>query len=291
MQKSTLDSFLKLKRKNSPKKNENERLSVSPEPTSQKKQTTIIPTSPVVSSSLSNSPFYSTYNDFIAQLQTWQSILSSFISPPNNKTMVSIYKFVKTEYETKTIFPPKQQLFTAFQLTPFNLVKVVILGQDPYPTPGDAMGLSFSVPKGQRIPKSLDNIYKCLSKDDKIKFTYPKHGDLTNWAKQGIFLLNSTLTVESRKPNSHQKKSQWSSFSDFVINQISKEKEHIVFLLWGNFAHEKKKLINQNKHLIIETIHPSPLASKKGDFTLSKQFSETNEYLKKHGLSEIDWQV
>ena len=256
MQKSTLDSFVKLKRKNSSTKDENEHEhpSISPEPISQKKQTTISPITPPVSSSLSNSLFYSTYNDFIAQLQTWQSILSSFISPPNNKTMLSIYKFVKTEYEAKTIFPPKQQLFTAFQLTPFNLVKVVILGQDPYPSPGDAMGLSFSVPRGQRIPKSLENIYKCLSKDDKIKFTYPKHGDLTDWAKQGVFLLNSTFTVESRKPNSHQKKSQWSTFSDFVISQISKEKEHVVFLLWGNFAHEKKKLINQNKHLIIETI-------------------------------------
>lgn len=153
------------------------------------------------------------------------------------------------------------------------------------------MGLAFSVPKTQRVPQSLHNIYKCIYNDKNINFHIPTHGDLTFWATQGVFMLNSTLTVEHKKPNSHQKTSGWSKFTDYVIQQISDQKEHVVFLLWGNFAIAKEKLINKNKHLVIKNIHPSPLAQTKGDFTKSTQFSDTNAYLKKHGIEEINWQI
>ena len=238
-----------------------------------------------------NLKFYPTYTSFISCLSSWQEPLSQFISPPSNKTMLFIYNFIKNEYETKTIFPPKNQIFSAFQQTPFSLLKVVIIGQDPYPNPNDAMGLSFSVNKSQAIPPSLMNIYKCLENDKKINFKKPSHGDLTFWAKQGVFLLNSTLTVECRKANSHQKNSKWNEFTDFVIKVINKNKEHVVFLLWGNFAIGKKKFIDENKHFVVCNIHPSPLAAKFGKFWESKQFSLCNEYLKKNGIEEIDWQI
>ena len=236
-----------------------------------------------------NSKFYSTYDSFIDNLESWKVPLKTFINPPNNSQMKSIYTFVKKEYETKTIFPPKNLIFNAFIKTPWDRVKVVIIGQDPYPNPGDAMGLSFSVTKTQRIPGSLNNIYKCLEKDKKLNFVRPKHGDLSSWSEQGVFLINATLTVECRKANSHQKKSGWAKFTDFVIKQISLQKKNIVFLLWGNFAIAKSSLIDSNKHLIIKNIHPSPLAQSKGDFSKSEQFSQTNEYLVKNGLETINW--
>ena len=237
------------------------------------------------------SKFYPTYESFIDKLESWKVPLKLFINPPNNSIMKSIYNFVKKEYSSKTIFPPKHLLFNAFSKTPWDKVKVVIIGQDPYPNPGDAMGLSFSVPKTQNIPGSLRNIYKCLEKDQKIKFIRPKHGDLVSWAEQGVFLLNATLTVECKKPNSHQKNSNWSKFTDFVIRQISLQKNNIVFLLWGNFAINKSSLIDTKKHLIIKNIHPSPLAQSKGDFTNSQQFSQTNEYLIKNGIEPINWEI
>ena len=239
----------------------------------------------------SNLKFYKSYESFINKLETWKTPLKSFINPPDNSIMKSIYNFVKNEYLSKTIFPPKNLIFNAFSTTPWDKIKVVIIGQDPYPNPGDAMGLSFSVPKTQPIPGSLRNIYKCLEKDKKINFIRPKHGDLISWAEQGVFLLNATLTVECKKPNSHQKNSNWSKFTDFVIKQISIQKKNIVFLLWGNFAINKSKLINTSKHLIIKNIHPSPLAQSKGDFTNSEQFSQTNEYLIKNGIEPINWQI
>ena len=238
-----------------------------------------------------NIKFYPTYESFIEKLSTWKDPLKAFIYPPNNSTMKSIYTFVKKEYSTKTIFPPKNLIFNAFEKTPWDKVKVVIIGQDPYPNPGDAMGLSFSVPKTQPIPGSLRNIYKCLEKDQKIKFKRPKHGNLESWAEQGVFLLNATLTVECKKANSHQKNSNWAKFTDFVIKQISSQKNNVVFLLWGNFAINKSSLIDTKKHLIIKNIHPSPLAQSKGDFTKSEQFSQTNEYLIKNGIEPINWEI
>jgi uracil-DNA glycosylase len=181
-------------------------------------------------------------------------------------------------------------IFNAFYTTPWEELKVVIIGQDPYPNPNEAMGLSFSVPKEIRIPPSLKNIFKCLEEDKNLNFKSPKHGDLTKWANQGVFLLNATLTVVEKKANSHQKTSGWSEFTDFVIKTIDKEKKGIVFLLWGNFAKEKKRFITQSKNHIIENIHPSPLAANKGNFS-NNQFSKTNEILQKEGYTAIDWNL
>ena len=295
-----MDKFIKKRKTDDEEKSENEIMKPEKSPLKQKK----MPISEdknkdIEKSSLPpkkineevNSKFFSTYESFIDKLESWKIPLKSFISPPNNSIMKSIYSFVKKEYETKTIFPPKNLIFNAFQKTSWDKVKVVIIGQDPYPKPGDAMGLSFSVPKSQKIPGSLNNIYKCLERDKNLKFIRPKHGDLTSWAEQGVFLINATLTVECKKPNSHQKNSGWSKFTDFVIKQISLQKKNIVFLLWGNFAIEKSFLIDNNKHLIIKNIHPSPLAQSKGDFSKSEQFSQTNDYLKKNGIEPINWQI
>jgi uracil-DNA glycosylase len=173
----------------------------------------------------------------------------------------------------------------------------VIIGQDPYPNIGEvyllltkAMGLCFSIKRGIKIPKSLVKIYEGLSVDKKLNFKAPKHGDLTKWAEQGVLLLNATLTVEHKKPNSHQKESGWNDFTNYVIKQISTQKKGVVFLLWGGFAKKMKKLIDEKKHHVIENIHPSPLgAMGGGNFADSDQFSKTNELLKKEGKEPIDW--
>ena len=221
-----MDKFIKKRKTDDEEKSENEIMKPEKSPLKQKK----MPISEdknkdIEKSSLSpkkineevNSKFFSTYESFIDKLESWKIPLKSFISPPNNSIMKSIYSFVKKEYETKTIFPPKNLIFNAFQKTSWDKVKVVIIGQDPYPKPGDAMGLSFSVPKSQKIPGSLNNIYKCLERDKNLKFIRPKHGDLSSWAEQGVFLINATLTVECKKPNSHQKNSGWSKFTDFAV--------------------------------------------------------------------------
>jgi len=154
------------------------------------------------------------------------------------------------------------------------------------------MGLSFSVNESQKIPPSLNNIFKCLENDKKINFKKPNHGNLKKWAKNGVFLLNSILTVIEKKPNSHQKNSNWNFFTDFVIKVINEKKNNVVFFLWGNFAIGKKKFIDENKNYVICNVHPSPLAQKPGKFFWdSRQFSMCNEYLKKHGIEEIDWQI
>jgi uracil-DNA glycosylase len=230
---------------------------------------------------------FPSFENFMDYLGTWKEPLKSYL---NSEKMKSIYKFLCKEYSNKTILPPKDLIFNAFDKTEFDNLKVVLIGQDPYPTPGNAMGLSFSVPRGISVPKSLQNIYKCLEKDGNVTFKAPKHGDLTKWASQGVFLLNATLTVEANKANSH-KKSGWTDFTDFVIKTISDKTEGIVFLLWGNYAIEKKKFIDAKKHFIIENIHPSPLAASKGDFTQSKQFSEINDILIKEGKTPIDWNL
>ena len=177
-------------------------------------------------------------------------------------------------------------IFNAFNLTPFDKVKVVILGQDPYHGDNQAMGLSFSVPKGVKIPPSLINIYKEIYDD--LGINEPNSGDLTYWAKQGVLLLNASLSVEKGKPNSH-KDFGWHLFSDAVIKKISDEKYGVIFLLWGNFAKNKANLIDQNKHFILTAPHPSPLA--RGGFFGCKHFSKTNEILKKLGKSPIDWDL
>ena len=183
------------------------------------------------------------------------------------------------------VFPPAPLVFNAFNLTPFYEVKVAILGQDPYHGPQQAHGLAFSVPDEVRVPPSLKNIYKELHGDTGTPI--PESGNLEHWARQGVLLLNTTLTVEASNAGSHQGRG-WETFTDAVIQIISDQKEHIVFILWGNFARSKAKLIDEDKHLIIESPHPSPLSAHNGFFG-SKPFSKTNQYLKEHNQSEINW--
>lgn len=193
---------------------------------------------------------------------------------------------VQAKNDGKTIFPPGPLIFNAFQQTPFDRVKVVILGQDPYHNPGEAMGLSFSVPKGVRIPPSLQNIYKEINRD--LGLPIPNHGDLTHWARQGVLLLNAMLTVEAGKAGSHQHIG-WQTFTDAVIRRLSEQRKGLVFMLWGRFAQGKKSLIDPSVHLILEAAHPSPLAG--GAFSGCAHFSKANAYLVEQGVAPMDWQV
>lgn len=186
-----------------------------------------------------------------------------------------------------TIYPPKELIFRALELTPFENIKVVILGQDPYHGEGEANGLAFSVNKGVKLPPSLRNIYEELKSDMGIKI--PNHGDLTSWAKQGVLLLNSVLTVEKDKPASHRNIG-WEEYTDSIIKKISDKKENIVFILWGKYAQSKKDFIDERKYLVISSPHPSPFSANKGFFG-SKPFSKTNTYLKSKGKKEIDWRI
>jgi uracil-DNA glycosylase len=197
----------------------------------------------------------------------------------------NLREFVKNEYSNKIIFPPAKLIFNAFNLTPVEKVKVIIIGQDPYHGGGQAHGLSFSVPKGIRIPPSLINIYKELKTD--IGKNISKDGLLEDWAKQGVLLLNSVLTVESGKANSH-KSIGWERFTESVIDLISREKNNLVFLLWGSYAHKKEDFIYPNNHLILKSVHPSPLSAYNGFFG-SKHFSKANKFLKKNNIKEILW--
>jgi len=186
----------------------------------------------------------------------------------------------------KTIYPPGPLIFNAFNKTPFDQVKAVILGQDPYHNPGEAMGLCFSVPEGVKVPPSLVNIYKEIKSE--LGITPPNHGDLTKWAEQGVLLLNAMLTVEARQPGSHQKIG-WQTFTDAVIQSISDKKEGVIFLLWGNFARGKKKLIDESRHFVLESAHPSPLAG--NAFQGCGHFAYANEILKSQSKPEIDWKL
>ena len=192
---------------------------------------------------------------------------------------------VNHEYATKTIFPPRDHIFEALKLTPYHNVKVVIMGQDPYHGLGEAHGLSFSVQKGVKVPPSLQNIYKELVDDLGIP---PRNdGDLTGWAKEGVLLLNAVLTVVKDNPASHRKLG-WELFTDYIIKLVNQKDTPVVFILWGNFAKEKAKLITNPIHHIITSPHPSPFSARYGFFG-SRPFSKTNEFLKKDGLKEIDW--
>ena len=186
----------------------------------------------------------------------------------------------------KTVYPPGSLIFNAFDLSRWEATKVVILGQDPYHGPNQAMGLSFSVPKGVRVPPSLRNIYKELSDD--VGFQMVHHGDLTHWANQGVLLLNAILTVEAGNAGSH-KDMGWQWFTDEVIKTISQHKKYVVFMLWGNFAIQKATLIDESKHLVLKAPHPSPLA--RGGFFGCKHFSKANAYLESKGLESVDWQL
>lgn len=196
----------------------------------------------------------------------------------------TLQAFLASEYQSKTIYPPASMVMNAFRLTPFDKVKVVIIGQDPYHQPNQAMGLSFSVPKHVALPKSLINIYKELKSDLMIE---NKSGDLTNWAKQGVFLLNTTLTVQQNVPMSHANKG-WETFTYNIIKALCEGKDFLVFVLWGKHAQQFEPLVKQYGHAVIASVHPSPLSASRGFFG-SKPFSRVNALLSEHQLSEIDW--
>jgi len=197
----------------------------------------------------------------------------------------SLTNFVKKEYNSQTIYPPAKLIFNAFNSTPFDQVKVVILGQDPYHNPDQAHGLSFSVLPPTKVPPSLRNIYKEIKTD--IGDTANTSGDLTHWAKQGVLLLNATLTVRAHQANSHQKQG-WEDFTNTVIKTISNQRKGVVFLLWGNYAKRKNTLIDHQKHLILEAPHPSPFSAYSGFFGC-QHFSQANTYLASNGQKEINW--
>lgn len=215
--------------------------------------------------------------------ESWKQALQHEFTKPY---FLQVAAHLKTERATgAVVYPPGPLIFNAFNTTPFDEVKVVILGQDPYHNPGQAHGLSFSVPDGVPPPPSLVNIYKELHTD--IGMAIPKTGNLTKWAKQGVFLLNAILTVRANEPASHAKIG-WMDFTDAVIKKISAEKEGIVFLLWGRFAQEKQALIDETRHHVLKASHPSPFSADKGFFGC-KHFSKTNELLRKQGKEAIDW--
>ncbi|MET4082883.1 uracil-DNA glycosylase [Pedobacter sp. UYP30] len=203
--------------------------------------------------------------------------------------MLQLKAFLQAEKNSdKKIFPKNSEIFSALNSTAFEKVKVIILGQDPYHGAGQAHGLSFSVKKGVATPPSLKNIYKELH-SDLGNFIAPNHGHLQQWAEQGVLLLNATLTVRASEPGSHQKYG-WETFTDTIIKNLSDKKEHLVFLLWGNYAKQKAALIDQTKHLIISSAHPSPFSAYNGFFG-SKPFSKTNNWLVEHGLAAINWHL
>lgn len=215
---------------------------------------------------------------------SWYKFLENEFEKDYFKNLI---KFVNNEYETKEIYPPKNEVYNAFNSTPLEDVKVILIGQDPYHGKGQANGLSFSVTDGIKIPPSLRNIYKELNNDLNIDIT--TSGNLEKWAKQGVLLLNATLTVEASNPGSHQNKG-WEEFTDTVIELISEQKNNLVFILWGAYAQKKGAKINRSKHFIIESAHPSPFAAYRGFFG-SKPFSKTNNFLKSKNIKEIDWKL
>ena len=215
---------------------------------------------------------------------TWDNLLTEEVKKDYFKELI---EYVNNEYKTKIIYPKKTEVFNAFKYTDYKDVKVVILGQDPYHGPNQAEGLSFSVSNEVIKPPSLKNIFKELESDLGIPF--PEHNSLKPWAKEGVLLLNAVLTVEEHKPASHANKG-WETFTDEIIKLINKKEEPVVFILWGNYAREKKKFITNPIHYIIESPHPSPFSARNGFFG-SNPFSKTNDFLKRQGIKEINWNV
>lgn len=215
---------------------------------------------------------------------SWKEILKEEFSQPYFSQLCT--KLLNEKKEGHTIYPPSDKVFHAFDRTPFNKVKAVIIGQDPYHNPDQAMGLCFSVPKTVKRPPSLLNIYKEINRD--LGYDIPTHGDISSWADEGVLLLNAMLTVRKNEPGSHQKIG-WQQFTDAVISKISTQREHVVFLLWGNFAKGKKSLIDESKHLILESGHPSPFSARY--FHGNAHFSKTNTYLTEKGKEPINWEL
>ncbi|RIJ41488.1 uracil-DNA glycosylase [Pontibacter oryzae] len=214
--------------------------------------------------------------------ESWQNVLQDEFEKPYFKNLVS---FVKDEYTTQKVYPPGSQIFSAFEFCPFNNVEVVILGQDPYHGPKQANGLAFSVSDEVRTPPSLLNIFKEIKTD--LGKDIPATGNLERWAKQGVLLLNATLTVRAGDAGSHQKKG-WEEFTDAVVKKVNDEKENVVFMLWGAYAQKKGAFIDERKHLVLKAAHPSPFAADRGFFG-SRHFSKANEYLETHGKTTIAW--
>ncbi len=213
---------------------------------------------------------------------SWKEALKDEFEKPY---FTELAGFVKEQYKSAKVFPPPKDIFRAFDLCPFDKVKVVILGQDPYHGERQANGLCFAVHEAVPLPPSLKNIFKEIESDLGVKPN--RNGDLSRWAKQGVLLLNATLTVRASSPGSHQKKG-WEEFTDAAIRKLSEEREHIVFILWGNYAKNKGAVIDRSKHYVLESPHPSPFSADSGFFG-SKPFSKANEYLKEKGLGEIEW--
>lgn len=222
-------------------------------------------------------------NDQVWKIEkSWNSALEAEMQKSYVKDLSS---FVMSEYNRTIVYPPQRDIFQAFDLCPFDKVKVVILGQDPYHGQGQANGLAFAVSSGIPIPPSLKNIFKEIEQDTGVR---PQaDGDLSRWARQGVLLLNATLTVQAGNAGSHQKKG-WEQFTDKAIQELSLQKEGLVFILWGNYAQAKGNVIDRTRHLVLEAPHPSPLSAYQG-FVGCKHFSHTNKYLKKSGKKEIDW--
>lgn len=217
---------------------------------------------------------------------TWLEALKTEFEQPYFEMIKQF--LVKEKQANKIIYPPGPQIFNAFNLTPFDKVKVVILGQDPYHGPGQAHGLSFSVQEGIPNPPSLKNIFVEIEQD--LGLPVPSTGDLTKWAEQGVFLLNASLTVEARQANSHQGIG-WQQFTDGVIRKLSEKREGLVFMLWGGFAKKKAKLIDKSKHHILQSGHPSPLSANRGYWFGNKHFSQANALLEQQGAEAIDWSL
>lgn len=214
--------------------------------------------------------------------ESWKEVLKDEFEKPYFKILTD---FVRKEYQTQTVYPPAKLIFNAFDLCPFDKVKVVIIGQDPYHGPGQAHGLCFSVNDGIDVPPSLVNIYKEIKED--LGIEPPASGNLERWAKQGVLLLNATLTVRARSAGSHQNKG-WEEFTDRAIKELSEKRKDVVFMLWGSYAQKKGAIIDTKKHCVLTSVHPSPLSAYRG-FLGCKHFSKANEYLKSKGLAEICW--
>lgn len=214
--------------------------------------------------------------------ESWKAHLQEEFNKPYFERLA---EFVRQEYADKTVYPPAKLIFNAFNRCPFNEVKVVIVGQDPYHEPGQAHGLCFSVTEGVPLPPSLQNIYKEIEQD--LRKQIPRSGNLDRWATQGVLLLNATLTVQAHRAGSHQRKG-WEEFTDAVIHHLATKREHLVFILWGAYAQRKGETIDANRHLILKSAHPSPLSAHRGFFG-NRHFSRTNDYLKAHGIPPINW--
>ncbi len=214
--------------------------------------------------------------------ESWKSLLADEFE---KEYFIKLTDFVRNEYKSRKIYPAAKNIFNAFDHCAFNNLKIVILGQDPYHGPGQAHGLCFSVNDGVDFPPSLRNIFKELKSD--VGKEIPNSGNLTSWAQQGVLLLNASLTVRAYEAGSHQNKG-WEQFTDAVIHKINEEKEHVVFILWGNYAISKGKFIDKNKHLVLTSVHPSPLSASRGFFG-NHHFSKANDFLQKNGMKPISW--